>query len=359
MSEVPVRVAVRVRPLVGQEKVHQVPQCVEFVANKPQLILGKDRGFTFDYVFQPDASQVEVYESCIEPLVKSCLEGYNATVFAYGQTGSGKTYTIGGLDTGGLMDDQYGIIPRAVKQIFQAFESKQKIVFEVHVSYIEIYLEELRDLLDLDTSSKDIHIREDDKGNTGAMEQPVQSLDEVMSCLDTGSAARHTGATNMNEQSSRSHAIFTMYIDYMDYKYSKFHFVDLAGSERVDRTGNVGDRFKESVQINTGLLALGNVISALADARKKILHVPYRESKVTRLLKDSLGGNARTTMITCLSPAAADFAENLNTLKFATRARNIRNKPVINRDPQNTKLAEMQNQIMVKCFKLVHGFCVT
>ncbi|XP_032223609.1 kinesin-like protein KIF27 isoform X2 [Nematostella vectensis] len=376
MSEVPVRVAVRVRPLVGQEKVHQVPQCVEFVANKPQLILGKDRGFTFDYVFQPDASQVEVYESCIEPLVKSCLEGYNATVFAYGQTGSGKTYTIGGLDTGGLMDDQYGIIPRAVKQIFQAFEeSKQKIVFEVHVSYIEIYLEELRDLLDLDTSSKDIHIREDDKGNTvvvGAMEQPVQSLDEVMSCLDTGSAARHTGATNMNEQSSRSHAIFTMYIgqkpfedpeqitsqenvrkqsqesdvDYMDYKYSKFHFVDLAGSERVDRTGNVGDRFKESVQINTGLLALGNVISALADARKKILHVPYRESKVTRLLKDSLGGNARTTMITCLSPAAADFAENLNTLKFATRARNIRNKPVINRDPQNTKLAEMQNQIM-------------
>ncbi|PFX25964.1 Kinesin-like protein KIF27 [Stylophora pistillata] len=300
MVEVPVKVAVRVRPLVGKEKVHNVPQCVRFIPEKPQLILGKDRGFTFDYVFPPIASQTEVYEKCVEPLVKSCMEGYNATVFAYGQTSSGKTYTIGGTDSAGLLEEEYGIILRAVKQLFQIMEeNKQKAEFVVTVSYVEIYMEELRDLLDMDTSSKDIHVREDEKGNT----------------------------------------------DFTDYKYAKFHFVDLAGSERAHRTGNVGERFKESVYINSGLLALGNVISALADSKKKVLHVPYRDSKVTRLLKDSLGGNSRTLMITCLSPCASDFAENLNSLKYATRARKIRNKPVVNRDPQNTRLAEMQSEI--------------
>ncbi|CAH3166981.1 unnamed protein product [Pocillopora meandrina] len=471
MTEVPVKVAVRVRtPLVGKEKVHNVPQCVRFIPEKPQLILGKDRGFTFDYVFPPKASQTEVYEKCVEPLVKSCMEGYNATVFAYGQTSSGKTYTIGGTDSAGLLEEQYGIILRAVKQLFQIMEeNKHKTEFVVTVSYVEIYMEELRDLLDMDTSSKDIHVREDEKGNTvivGATEQPVNTADEVMSCLDSGSAGRQVGTTNMNERSSRSHTIFTLYVEQkplaedehvdsekksdMDYKYAKFHFVDLAGSERAHRTGNVGERFKESVYINSGLLALGNVISALADSKKRryakkrimilerciharhgglltwyqfkirmvfsllkasvfflaplqaampapsyntlnsgsfkvhlrstfailvfcrrsavpvqchsilargalmfffdqfkrlVLHVPYRDSKVTRLLKDSLGGNSRTLMITCLSPCATDFAENLNSLKYATRARNIRNKPVVNRDPQNTRLAEMQSEI--------------
>ncbi|CAH3031197.1 unnamed protein product [Pocillopora meandrina] len=456
MTEVPVKVAVRVRPLVGKEKVHNVPQCVRFIPEKPQLILGKDRGFTFDYVFPPKASQTEVYEKCVEPLVKSCMEGYNATVFAYGQTSSGKTYTIGGTDSAGLLEEQYGIILRAVKQLFQIMEeNKHKTEFVVTVSYVEIYMEELRDLLDMDTSSKDIHVREDEKGNTvivGATEQPVNTADEVMSCLDSGSAGRQVGTTNMNERSSRSHTIFTLYVGkeksknnidfydllsslgswsfngrfrltsdavaktssgaaksfgrlslttvclassslsclctaswplfgpspllqhrqlliekviithvlvffcflvcacfffdhFTDYKYAKFHFVDLAGSERAHRTGNVGERFKESVYINSGLLALGNVISALADSKKKVLHVPYRDSKVTRLLKDSLGGNSRTLMITCLSPCATDFAENLNSLKYATRARNIRNKPVVNRDPQNTRLAEMQSEI--------------
>ncbi|KAL9978810.1 hypothetical protein ACROYT_G016376 [Oculina patagonica] len=372
MGEVPVKVAVRVRPLVGQEKVHNVPQCVQFIPDKPQLILGKDRGFTFDYVFAPKTAQAEVYDKCVEPLVKSCMEGYNATVFAYGQTSSGKTYTIGGTNSAGLLEEEYGVILRAVKQMFQIMEeNKHKTEFVVTVSYIEIYMEELRDLLDMDTSSKDIFVREDDKGNTvivGATEQPVNTADEVMSCMDSGSAGRQIGTTNMNEHSSRSHTIFTLYIeqkplieeeqidsekkasvtselDFTDYKYAKFHFVDLAGSERAHRTGNVGERFKESVFINSGLLALGNVISALADSKKKVIHVPYRDSKVTRLLKDSLGGNSRTLMITCLSPCAADFAENLNSLKYATRARNIRNKPIVNRDPQNARLAEMQSEI--------------
>lgn len=373
MAEVPVKVAVRVRPLVGQEKVHNVPQCVHFIPDKPQLILGKDRGFTFDYVFPPKTTQAEVYDKCVEPLVKSCMEGYNATVFAYGQTSSGKTYTIGGTDSASVLEEDYGIILRAVKQLFQIMEeNKHKMEYAVTVSYIEIYLEELRDLLDVETSGRDIHVREDDKGNTvivGATEQSVATADDVMSCLDLGSGGRQIGTTNMNEHSSRSHTIFTLYIEqkplvedeleivrksnavpateYADYKYAKFHFVDLAGSERAHRTGNVGERFKESVFINSGLLALGNVISALSDAKKKVLHVPYRDSKVTRLLRDSLGGNARTVMITCLSPCAVDFAENLNSLKYATRARSIRNKPVVNRDPQNTRLAEMQNEIQV------------
>lgn len=371
MAEVPVKVAVRVRPLVGQEKVHNVPQCVHFIPDKPQLVLGKDRGFTFDYVFPPKTTQAEVYDKCVEPLVKSCMEGYNATVFAYGQTSSGKTYTIGGTDSASVLEEDYGIILRAVKQLFQIMEeNKHKMEYAVTVSYIEIYLEELRDLLDVETSGRDIHVREDDKGNTvivGATEQSVATADDVMACLDLGSGGRQIGTTNMNEHSSRSHTIFTLYIEqkplveeeleivrksnavsateYADYKYAKFHFVDLAGSERAHRTGNVGERFKESVFINSGLLALGNVISALSDAKKKVVHVPYRDSKVTRLLKDSLGGNARTVMITCLSPCAVDFAENLNSLKYATRARSICNKPVVNRDPQNTRLAEMQNEI--------------
>lgn len=202
--------------MVGKEKVHNVPQCVRFIPEKPQLILGKDRGFTFDYVFPPIASQTEVYEKCVEPLVKSCMEGYNATVFAYGQTSSGKTYTIGGTDSAGLLEEEYGIILRAVKQLFQIMEeNKQKAEFVVTVSYVEIYMEELRDLLDMDTSSKDIHVREDEKGNTvivGATEQSVNTADEVMSCLDSGSAGRQVGSTNMNERSSRSHTIFTLYV---------------------------------------------------------------------------------------------------------------------------------------------------
>ncbi|KXJ21576.1 Kinesin-like protein KIF27 [Exaiptasia diaphana] len=178
-----------VRPLVGQEKVHSVNTCVYCLPSKPQLILGKDRGFTFDFVFNPETPQSDVYEACVEPLVKSCLQGYNATVFAYGQTkskkvivlrrrqfrekdpGSGKTHTMGSLGTGGLTDSDHGIIPRAVKQIFQMIEEKKdKVEFEIHVSYIEIYLEELRDLLELETSSKEIHIRENEKGNTGKNE---------------------------------------------------------------------------------------------------------------------------------------------------------------------------------------------
>lgn len=194
----------------------------------------------------------------------------------------------------------------------------------------------------------------------GAKECQVESMDEVMSLLEMGNAARHTSTTQMNEHSSRSHAIFTISIcqvektpetaedgEWYSHRHivSKFHFVDLAGSERVTKTGNTGERFKESIQINSGLLALGNVISALGDPRRKSAHIPYRDAKITRLLKDSLGGSAKTVMITCVSPSSSDFDESLNSLKYANRARNIRNKPTLNFSPESDRMDEMEFEI--------------
>ncbi|KAM7166525.1 kinesin-like protein KIF27 isoform 2-T3 [Macrochelys suwanniensis] len=368
MDEIPVKVAVRIRPLLSKEILHNHQVCVRLVPNTQQVIIGKDRVFTFDFVFGKNSTQDEVYTTCIKPLVVSLIEGYNATVFAYGQTGSGKTYTIGGGHIASVAEDEKGIIPRAIQELFQSISENHNIDFSVKVSYIEVYKEELRDLLELETSMKDLHIREDEKGNTvivGAKDCQVESVDEVMSLLESGNAARHTGTTQMNEHSSRSHAIFTISICQQrpaqspknvdaaqdsslrsgQIIASKFHFVDLAGSERVTKTGNTGERFKESIQINSGLLALGNVISALGDPKRKSVHIPYRDAKITRILKDSLGGNAKTVMITCINPSSSDFDESLNSLKYANRAKNIRNKPVVNYNPERDRIDEMELEI--------------
>ncbi|NXK13404.1 KIF27 protein, partial [Herpetotheres cachinnans] len=368
MVEIPVKVAVRIRPLLSKEVLHNHQVCVRLVPNTQQIIIGKDRVFTFDFVFGKNSTQEEVYTVCIKPLLVSLTEGYNATVFAYGQTGSGKTYTIGGGHIASIAEDEKGIIPRAIQELFQHISESHNIDFHVKVSYIEVYKEELRDLLELETSVKELHIREDEKGNTvivGAKEFQVECADEVISLLESGNAARHTGTTQMNEHSSRSHAIFTISIcqkqsadsqkntdatqdsswKSVQMIASKFHFVDLAGSERVTKTGNTGERFKESVQINSGLLALGNVISALGDPKRKSVHIPYRDAKITRILKDSLGGNAKTVMITCISPSSSDFDESLNSLKYANRAKNIRNKPVVNYNPDQDRIDEMELEI--------------
>ncbi|KGL80860.1 Kinesin-like KIF27, partial [Tinamus guttatus] len=367
-EEIPVKVAVRIRPLLSKEVLHNHQVCVRLVPNTQQIIIGKDRAFTFDFVFGKNSTQEEVYATCIKPLVVSLTEGYNATVFAYGQTGSGKTYTIGGGHIASIAENEKGIIPRAIQELFQHISENENIDFSVKVSYIEVYKEELRDLLELETSVKDLHIREDEKGNTvivGAKEYQVECADEVISLLEGGNAARHTGTTQMNEHSSRSHAIFTISIcqkqsaesqkitdaaqdsswKSVQMIASKFHFVDLAGSERVTKTGNTGERFKESIQINSGLLALGNVISALGDPKRKGAHIPYRDAKITRILKDSLGGNAKTVMITCISPSSSDFDESLNSLKYANRAKNIRNKPVVNYNPDQDRIDEMELEI--------------
>nr|XP_043635441.1 kinesin-like protein KIN-4A [Erigeron canadensis] len=375
-----VKVAVHIRPLIGDETLQACKDCVTVVPGKPQVQLGT-HSFTFDHVYGSTGSPSSaMFEECVSPLVDGLFQGYNATVLAYGQTGSGKTYTMGT----GLKDGcQNGLIPQAMNALFNKIESLQhQTEFQLHVSFIEILKEEVHDLLDnkseitngltskLNSPGKPpIQIRETSNGVitlAGSTECSVKTLKEMSDCLEHGSMSRATGSTNMNNQSSRSHAIFTITLEQMrkpnsnipgdgnsndsmcdEYLCAKLHLVDLAGSERAKRTGSGGMRFKEGVHINKGLLALGNVISALGDEkkRKEGAHVPYRDSKLTRLLQDSLGGNSRTVMIACVSPADINAEETLNTLKYANRARNIQNKPVVNRDPVSSEMLKMRQQL--------------
>ncbi|KAJ4877802.1 Kinesin-like protein FRA1 [Raphanus sativus] len=378
-----VKVAVHIRPLIGDERLQGCKDCVTVVSGKPQVQIGS-HSFTFDHVYGSSGTpSTEMYQECAAPLVDGLFQGYNATVLAYGQTGSGKTYTMG---TGCGDTSQTGIVPQVMNALFTKIETlKDQIEFQIHVSFIEIHKEEVQDLLDpssinkSDTTSNGkvahvpgkppIQIRESSNGVitlAGSTEVSVSTLKEMAACLDQGSVSRATGSTNMNNQSSRSHAIFTISVEQMrkintdspengtyngslkeEYLCAKLHLVDLAGSERAKRTGSDGMRFKEGVHINKGLLALGNVISALGDEKKRKdgAHVPYRDSKLTRLLQDSLGGNSRTVMIACISPADINAEETLNTLKYANRARNIRNKPVVNRDPVSTEMLKMRQQL--------------
>ncbi|XP_065590055.1 kinesin-like protein KIF7 [Cyrtonyx montezumae] len=364
-----VRVAVRVRPLLPKEVLRGHRSCVRGDAATGEVELGHRRRFRFAAVLPEAAGQEAVYVACVRPLLRAFFQGFNATVFAYGQTGSGKTYTIGEASVASINEDEQGIIPRAMAETFQLIDENDLIDYTVRVSYLEVYKEEFRDLLQVDTASKDIQIREDDKGNIvlcGVKESEVEGLDEVLSLLEMGNTAKHTGATHINAQSSRSHTIFTVTMEQRrgagrvtrlalssqpavpasgQVLLSKFHFVDLAGSERIVKTGNTGERLKESIQINSGLLALGNVISALGDPRRKGSHIPYRDSKITRILKDSLGGNAQTVMIACVSPSSSDFDESLNTLNYASRAQNIQNKAVVNCRKETEHVEELHLQI--------------
>ncbi|XP_029296595.1 LOW QUALITY PROTEIN: kinesin-like protein KIF27 [Cottoperca gobio] len=374
MSEVCVRVALRIRPLLPKEVLYNHQACVRVVPGSAQVMLGSDRLFSFDHVFGPTASQDEVHESCVEPLVESLVDGYNATVFCYGQTGSGKTYTIGG----GNLDEEGGIIDRVAQDVFLLLEEKRKngdgVEATVRVSYMELYREELRDLLELHTNHKELHIREDERGNTvvvGAKEMVVTSAEELLSVLETGNALRHTGTTGMNEHSSRSHAILTLQLiqcchsnnsSLKSVRSSKLCLVDLAGSERAGKTGNSGTRIKESIHINTGLLALGNVIRALSEPGRNrrgnncnSAHIPYRDAKITRLLRDSLGGTAHTLMVACVSPSHHSVAETLSVLQFASKARHIRNRPRTSHtdvksspttwDPGEARLGELEYEV--------------
>lgn len=356
-----VQVAVRVRPLLPKELLHCHESCITVDPELHRVTLGHDRHFVCDFLFEETSCQEDVYSVSVQPLIDAFFQGFNATVFAYGQTGSGKTYTIGEANICSFRDEEQGIIPRAVADVFKLLDENDLTDFSVRVSYLEVYKEEFKDLLEVETASKDIHIRED-KGNIvlcGVKECEVEGLDEVLSLLESGNTARHTGSTQMNPNSSRSHTIFTLYMDQRrgssrvcgagtnsgpQMLSSKFHFVDLAGSERILRTGNTGERLKESIQINSGLLALGNVIGALGDPKRKGSHIPYRDSKITRILKDSLGGNSKTLMIACISPSSSDFDESLNTLNYATRARNIQNRATVNckREPDRVEGLEQQ-----------------
>ncbi|XP_069556132.1 kinesin-like protein KIF21A isoform X1 [Brachyistius frenatus] len=387
-DESSVRVALRIRPQLAKEKIEGCHICTYVMPGEPQVFLGKDKAFTYDHVFDMDSEQEAIYTHCTESLIEGCFEGYNATIFAYGQTGSGKTYTMGtGFDVN-IGEDELGIIPRAVYHLFRGIEERRQAAteqgrpvpeFKINAQFLELYNEEVLDLFD---SSRDlearrqksnIKIHEDANGGiytVGVTTRTVTSAAEMIQCLKLGALCRTTASTQMNVQSSRSHAIFTIHlcqvrvcspdnndnvtdnrlssdseIDEFETLTAKFHFVDLAGSERLKRTGATGDRAKEGISINCGLLALGNVISALGDRSKRSTHVPYRDSKLTRLLQDSLGGNSQTMMIACISPSDRDFMETLNSLKYANRARNIKNKVVVNQDRASQQISALRTEI--------------
>ncbi|KAL3252378.1 hypothetical protein MRX96_017695 [Rhipicephalus microplus] len=372
-----VRVAVRVRPLIPREVIDMCHACTSvtpLVSHRSGW--AKEKAFTFDHVFDCPSEQETIYNNCVRQLIDGCFEGYNATVLAYGQTGSGKTYTMGtGYDL--------HVNPHELGN-YTASHFK-----------INLYNEEIFDLL---SPGKDMHepgrksvkIHEDSKGEiytVGVTAKAVQNAEQVMKCLESGALSRTTASTQMNVQSSRSHAIFTLHIKQQrvvqlnledgnaedqeennalskvngegssmsefETLTAKFHFVDLAGSERLKRTGATGDRAKEGISINCGLLALGNVISALGDVSRKVLHVPYRDSKLTRLLQDSLGGNSRTLMIACVSPCDRDFMETLNTLKYANRAKNIKNRITVNQDKSSQTITALRMEIQALKLELM------
>ncbi|GFT98502.1 kinesin-like protein KIF17 [Nephila pilipes] len=307
------------------------------------------KSFTFDGAYFIDSTTEQIYNEIVYPIVESVTEGYNGTVFAYGQTGCGKSFTMQGITHPA---SQKGIIPRAFEHIFEAISTTENTKFLVHASYLEIYNEEIRDLLGKETKKK-LELKEHpDKGVyvAGLSLHPVHNTRECEEVMETGWKNRSVGATLMNADSSRSHSIFTIHLEMLEMencgehiKQGKLNLVDLAGSERQAKTGATGDRLKEATKINLSLSALGNVISALVDGKSK--HIPYRDSKLTRLLQDSLGGNTKTLMVACLSPADNNYDETLSTLRYANRAKNIQNKPKVNEDPKDALLREYQEEI--------------
>ena len=347
-----VKVAVRVRPLLPKELNAGESSCVRTMIKDNTIIVGLEKSFGFDKVFGVDSTQQEVFDICVKNLLLSSFAGYNSTVLAYGQTCSGKTFTMGTDAALSGSTDQQGIIPKVVKMMFDEVE-KHKTTKEIliKVSFIEIYNEEIHDLLDPQGQSK-ITIRELTRGIPslcGQQEERVTNCEDLFKLLEKGAVHRRTRSTLMNECSSRSHAILEINIEQhliedlnvtdnsltnsstnaQEFVTAKFHFVDLAGSERIKKTGAEGETLQEGISINKALFVLGKVINALTDETGKNTYKPYRESNLTRILQDSLGGNARTTMIACVSPAESNQEETLSTLMYACKARSIKNKTVI------------------------------
>ncbi|XP_030381042.1 chromosome-associated kinesin KIF4 [Scaptodrosophila lebanonensis] len=348
-----VNVAIRIRPLVKTETERGCKLAVERAADgSPQVIANRSETFKFNYVFDSSDTQQDIYEACVMPRLKQLLAGFNLTILAYGQTGSGKTYTMGTTFNGAL-DENTGVIPRAVHDIFEETASMSTdFDFTVKCSFVELYQEQFYDLLSSQGRKEStVDIREDKSGiyMPGLTEVVVNSGQEVTDQLMRGSSGRAVASTAMNEQSSRSHAIFTVSLvavgkgEKKSVTTSKFTLVDLAGSERCEKTQAIGDRFKEGVNINKGLLALGNVINVLASNPNG--YVSFRQSKLTRRLQESLGGNSITLMIACVSPADYNISETLSTLRYADRALCIKTKPIVNIDPHAAEINHLNDII--------------
>uniref|UniRef100_A0A5B7BVW2 Kinesin motor domain-containing protein n=1 Tax=Davidia involucrata TaxID=16924 RepID=A0A5B7BVW2_DAVIN len=352
--EANVQVLLRCRPLSDDEQRSNVPKVITCNEHKREVTVMQslankqvDRVFTFDKVFGPKAQQRSIYDQAIAPIVNEVLEGFNCTVFAYGQTGTGKTYTMeGGMrKKGGELPAEAGVIPRAVRQVFDTLEA-QNADYSMKVTFLELYNEEITDLLAPedysrtleDRQKKPISLMEDGKGCVvvrGLEEEAVYSANEIYNLLERGAAKRRTADTLLNKRSSRSHSVFTITVHIKEatvgeeelIKCGKLNLVDLAGSENISRSGAREGRAREAGEINKSLLTLGRVINALVEHSA---HVPYRDSKLTRLLRDSLGGKTKTCIIATVSPSAHCLEETLSTLDYAYRAKNIKNKPEAN-----------------------------
>jgi kinesin family protein 5 len=332
-----IKVVARFRPQNRIEREANSEQVVSFQSKETLTVSSKDASpsFTFDRVFPINTAQQDVFDYSIRGTVDDVLAGYNGTVFAYGQTGSGKTYTMMGADIN--QHEAKGIIPRIVEQIFHSImTSNGDVEFTVKVSYMEIYMEKIRDLLVPHNDNLPVH-EDKTKGVyvKGLHEFYVGSVEEVYEILERGGAARAVAATNMNQESSRSHSIFVIevaqkHVETGAAKSGRLFLVDLAGSEKVGKTGASGQTLEEAKKINKSLTSLGMVINALSDGKSS--HIPYRDSKLTRILQESLGGNSRTTLIINCSPSGYNFDETVSTLRFGERAKTIKQKAKVNEE---------------------------
>ncbi|PYH88875.1 kinesin-domain-containing protein [Aspergillus ellipticus CBS 707.79] len=353
-----IKVLARFRPQNKVELTSGGEPIVEFENEQSCYVHAKESSgsFTFDQVFPMDSKQQDIFNFSIRPTVDDILNGYNGTVFAYGQTGAGKSYTMMGSD----IDDDIGkgIIPRIVEQIFASIlTSPSNIEYTVRVSYMEIYMERIRDLLVPQNDNLPVH-EEKSRGVyvKGLLEVYVSSVQEVYEVMRRGGNARAVAATNMNQESSRSHSIFVITVTQKNLetgsaKSGQLFLVDLAGSEKVGKTGASGQTLEEAKKINKSLSALGMVINALTDG--KSTHIPYRDSKLTRILQESLGGNSRTTLIINCSPSSYNDAETISTLRFGVRAKAIKNKAKVNAElsPSELKLLLRKAQSQVTNFE--------
>ena len=363
-----IQVAVRIRPLIEKEvqnnefEITRIednlivifdPVDIEFDKQNKQMIelyhRSREQKYVFDNIFTSESIE-QIYQTTVHDLVDPLFKGYNGCVFAYGPTGTGKTHTM--IGNGNVM----GLCSLSLKEIFEKKAECHEFEVAINVSYVEIYNEQIRDLLTSQVKDNYLDLREDPiKGVslTGATEFKVDSVDEVMTLLFQGNKRRTTEATNANQTSSRSHAVFQISVSLnprsrdinIERVIGKLSLIDLAGSERGTVTENRGIRLREGAKINQSLLALANCINALGDKNKKGSFVPYRDSKLTRMLKDSLGGNCKTVMIVTISPSSSQFDETVNTLKYANRAKNIATKPIENKKLVEFHIAEYKNII--------------
>ncbi|CAG9331391.1 unnamed protein product [Blepharisma stoltei] len=360
-----IKVVCRFRPLNQKEKEISMRVCVDFSSDNKTVIVKSQQEnseplkFNYDHVFDPESTQGAVYEIAAKPIVEAVMQGFNGTVFAYGQTSSGKTFTMTGPDitNPGLM----GIIPRMVSTVFdKILSADEHLEFQIKVAYCEIYMEKIKDLLDPSKSNLKIH---EDRTRgiyiADLTERYVADPLEVSDLMKVGSQNREVGYTNMNAGSSRSHSIFILTVSQsnsqdLSAKTGKLYLVDLAGSEKIGKTGAEGKRLEEAKTINKSLTTLGQVISALTDGKSS--HIPYRDSKLTRVLQDSLGGNSKTALIITCSPSPYNEEETISTLRFGIRAKAIKNKPKINREytvgELKLMLAKAKEEIALKDKKI-------